>query len=500
MTAARKTTSNIAGLMLAKVLRAPLWLLISAVLARVLEPEGLGTWSMILAAATFLNQLLLHWTQSITQRFGRGEWLASGRLAQTWATRWPALCAGMALVLLLLLVEPFDWARRFYGLSGNLRWFIFPALLTIWLMAEVQGLQQVRERFAALALSPIVADLTLLAVIGLLVVIRNYGGGGTDLNLTLACLTATGVATWLLWLAAALGRGRFAWQRPERGQWRRALLFAAPLIPGFLIGYLAEWCDYFLIRHYYSAYEVGLFHPAYQYLLIMVGLPTALATVLIPQIVAKAGGDGGAAVLQLVKQGAARYTVAWSVLVLPIVALLPEIFAWLLGDRYRGSVALLQILLIAVPGAVVQHVYGIAHFVQGRLAISTSALFGLKCIVNIAVSLTLLPTLGVTGSAIGAATSYLGLQWLFMLDQHRHLGLRHGAGALVLLAAQASAVALAQVDGAGLRLLTAMAASLLILALARRLALFSREDIAAMMPRFLARLEEPCCRLLCRRH
>lgn len=493
MSEARRTTAHIAGLMLAKVLRAPLWLLISAALARVLEPAGLGAWSMILAAATFLNQLLLHWTQSITQRYGRGEWLQTGRLAQTWAVRWPALAVGLAVVVLLLLADPFAWAERFYGLAGELRWFVLPAMLTVWLMAEAQGLQQVRERFAALALSPIVADLLVLATIGLLA-----WKGGIDLGFALACLTAVGCLTWLAWLAAALAGCRPSLRLPEAEPWRRALRFAAPLVPGFVVGYLAEWCDYFLIRHFYSAVEVGLFHPAYQYLLIMVGLPTALATVLIPQVIAKAGG-AAVAVARLVAADAPRYTVAWALVALPVMAVLPAVFAWLLGARYAGSVPVLQILLIAVPGAVVQHVYGIAHFVQGRLAVSTSLLFGVKCLVNLAVSATLLPTLGVAGSAIGAVCSYLVLQWLFLLDQHRHLRLRIGAGAVALLAVQLAGLALALVDGGWTRLLVATLACLALLALARRAALFARDDVAAMIPRPFAALAAPACWLLCGR-
>jgi O-antigen/teichoic acid export membrane protein len=498
MSEPRNTTSSIAGLMLAKVVRVPLWLLISAILARVLEPSGLGTWSMILAAATVLNHLLLHWTQSITQRFGRGEWLASGQLPKTWSTRWPLLVIGMAIVLLLLALEPFAWPERFYGLSGSLHWFILPALLTLWLMAEAQSLQQVRERFAALAASPIIADLALLAMLGLLLLARRYGDGKPDIRVALACITAVGSITWALWLARELRSCGLDGRLPEAGQWRRATRFAAPLIPGFLVGYLAEWCDYFLIRHYYSAYEVGIFHPAYQYLLVMVGLPTALSTVLLPRIVATSGDDKGASVRRLVRHSASRLTVAWSVLVLPLVAFLPGLFAWLLGERYGSSVTVLQILLIAVPGAVVQHVYGIAHFVQGRLIVSTLVLFGLKCLVNIAVSITLLPALGVAGSAIGSAVSYLALQWLFVLDQHRHLELRHGAGAIVLLIAQASGIALSLVSGIFPRLLVAMLSCLLILAWARQAALFSREDVSAMLPRWLACIEGPSQWLLCR--
>lgn len=493
----RRLALGVANLLAAKALRAPLWLLISAMLARVLEPSGLGTWSMILAAATFLNQLLLHWTQSITQRFGRGEWLADGRLNGTWATRWPWLLAGFLIVLLLLTCDLFSWTGRIYGLAGGWHWFILPVLATLWLMAEVQGVQQVRERFFALAWSPISADMVLLVGLGLLLIWKARGGVPA-LEYSLAVVAATGLIVWGVWLAHEMASTKLAWRRPQAFEWKQATLFAAPLIPGFLVGYFAEWCDYFLIRHFYTEHEVGLFHPAYQYVLIMVGLPTALATVLLPRIVASAGSDGGESVRRLVQHHAPQFTVLWVVPTLFVVAILPALFSWLLGPRYDTSIMLLQVLLIAVPGAVVQHVYGMACFVQNRLGVSTLGLFGVKSVVNLALSVTLLPIVGVGGSAIGAAVSYLVLQWLFLLDQSRQLGVRLDSGAVALLAAHCAAVAMAFISGTIPRLAFAIAAGLLLLAWARRATLFSKREVTALIPARLGWIKKPLLSLLCR--
>ncbi len=484
--------------MVAKTIRAPLWLLISALLARVLGPSGLGTWSMILAAATFLNQLLLHWTQSITQRFGRGEWLATKRLDRTWATRWPSLAIGLGIIVFLLLAKPFDWPTRFYGLDDERHWFVFPALLTVWLMAEAQSLQQVRERFGALAWSPVIADLALLAVLGLLLLARDMQGGSLELNLSLACIVAAGLGAWVLWLARELYQTGLTWRLPSRDTWRRAALFAAPLIPGFLIAYLSEWCDYFLIRHFYSEHEVGLFHPAYQYMLILVGLPTAVAVVLLPKVTATADTDDGTGVRTLVAHRAPQLATLWLLFSLAIVAALPALFSLLLGPRYDISVNLLRVLLVAVPGAIVSHIYGIACFVQGRLGVSTLGLFGVKSIVNISISFALLPQLGVIGSALGSAASFLVLQWLFLLDQHIHLRIRLGAGAIALLLAHTFGVMQAFVADTMLRLLLAFVTGLLVLLWARQTSLFARAELSAMIPRRLSWARGTLLKILCR--
>jgi O-antigen/teichoic acid export membrane protein len=452
---------------------------------------------MILAAAALLNQLLLFWTQSITQRFGRSEWVSERCLAVTWATRWPLLGAGLGIALLLVLAEPFDWPRRAYGLDEGMRGYVLLAFLTLWVMAECQGLQQVRERFGRLAWSPITADLVFLAALGTLLFLKIHRGGALGFDLAAACLLGVGLLTWVLWLTLELPGTKLSWSPPSSATWRRAVLFAAPLIPGTLVGYFAEWCDYFLIRNFYSERDVGLFHPAYQYMLILVGLPTAIATVLLPRLAGRADTDGGAGVRLLVERCAPQLTTVWILFSLPIIAILPALFAWLLGPRYEASTDLLRILLVAVPGAIVSHIYGIAYFLQGRLGVATVVLFGVKGLVDFAVSFVLLPKVGVLGSALGSASSYVVLQWLFVLEQHRFMGLRVGSGAAALLVAQLSGIVLAWTEAAGLRLLLLAGLAILTLAWARWVGLFSEEDVSAVVPDRLAWARPALCRVLC---
>lgn len=495
--ALRRDSLGFANLLLAKALRAPLWLLLSAGLARVLSPEGLGAWSMILAAAMLLNQVFLQWTQAITQRFGRGEWLAEQHLNTTVATRWPLLAGGLTLVVLLLAFTPFAWPQRFYGLDHHHSLYVFPVVLTLWLMAEAQGLQQVRERFVALAWSPLLSDFALLVVVAALALAVQHGAHlGRDS--VLAGLYATTLAAWLLWLRQEWRGFTHRWPQPDRAQLQRAAWFALPLVPGFLIGYVAEWGDYFLIRHFYSAHEVGLFHPAYQYLLIMVGLPTALASVLLPKIVAAHDHDNGAAVRALIERHAPQFTALWSMAVLPVAAVLPAVFALLLGAQYTAAVPVLQILLAAVPGAVVLHVYGVACFAQGRLGVSTLGFFGAKSLLNVAVSFYLLPRMGVSGSAFGVVLSYVFLQWLFVWDQRRVLGVASATGAQALVLAQSSGVLLMWVPALPARLALAALMLVVMLLWVRRAALFSDAEVSAIIPARMAWLTPPMQRLLCR--
>lgn len=494
----RRDALDVSQLIFVKAVRVPLWLLVSAMLTHVFEPSGLGTWSMTLSAATFLNQLLLHWTQSITQRFGPGEWSANKRLDGVWALRWPSLALGLGMILCALAFLPFEWAQRFYGLNPEHRWYVLPVVITLWAMSEVQSTQQVSQRFSALAWAPIVADSSLLLCIGLLVYTAPLGAK-PGFDTAMGAIIATGLAVWCCWLMRELSRTRIAWRAPDFDRWHRAARFAIPLVPGFLVAYLSEWCDYFLIQRFYGAHALGLFHPAFQYMLILIGLPTAVVSVLLPRVTTEFDRDGNREIEKLISRTAPQLFLLWGLVSLAAAAVLPGVLLLLLGTQYEQSSILLQVLLIAVPGAMSQHLCYLACFVQGRLWTATVGLFGLKLLVNVGVSLVLLPLLGVAGSALGAALSYLLLQWAFLLDQRRHLQVPLGPVFVALLLIQSAGIALALTPGVWLRLGLCAVLSIGLIAWARRNRIFVPETVAAVIPGRLSALTGPALRLLCRR-
>ncbi len=495
-TLGQQASLGVVNLLLAKAFRAPLWLLLSAAFARVLEPQGLGTWSMLLAAAMFLNQSLLHWTQALTLRFGRREWLDTHGLRKTFSLRTMLLLPGLIVLLGLLLIQPFNWPERFYGLTATEAGFLLPMVIGLWLMAEVQGVQQVREQFGRLAWSPLLADGVMLAVLAVLAwgFQRGMLAQRGDIFLILSMV---GLTVWLLWLIGELRGIGLGWQTPDRSAMHQATQFALPMIPGFLIGYLSEWGDYFLIRYFYSETEVGFFHPAYQYLLIMIGLPTALVSVILPRLVMAADRGDGSSLHLLLERHAAQFGILWGLGALMVSAVLPALFAWLVGGRYPVSASLLQIMAIAIPGAVFQHVHGAAYFVQGRLGVANILFFGIKIALNLALSFWLLPRVGVLGSAIGCGVSYLALQWLFVSDQRCFLKMRFGNAEWSLLFVQLAGIILSFANDLAVRLLVASLEVACLLLWSRCAGLYSPDEIDRVMPPHLRWLVSPICRLLC---
>ncbi|WP_454254981.1 lipopolysaccharide biosynthesis protein [Pseudomonas sp. Marseille-Q8238] len=490
--------SATAALMLARAVRAPLWLLVSALMARVMGPEGLGAWAMLLAAGMLLNQVFVLWSQSITQRFGRLEWEASGQLRRTWATRWPLLFFGGVLVLACFLLAPSEWLSARLDVPEDSLWLIIPIFISLWLMGETQGLQQVRERYLRLAWSPLAADLLLIGVLGALSLMAILGQRLTSLQI-LMVVSFSGAAAWVFMLARELRGSSLSLGVPEKKQVNLALAFSLPLLPGYLVGYLSEWCDYILISHFLDAQAVGFYHPAYQYMLIMVGLPTAVVAVLMPQLVSRVEKVGVESERQLIGRVAPQVMSLWVLATIGLIAFLPALFSWLVGGSFEDSRVILQVLLAAVPGAAATHLYGLGHFVQGRLLTANVGLFGLKLLVNVLLTLILLPVFGVLGAAIAALAGFILVQWLFLIDQHRYLKLPFAGGALVLLLAHLGGLSLVVMESFWARSLIAGLVMLCMLTLVRRANFFSPEEVSAMVPVSLSRTAPILVRLLCRK-
>jgi O-antigen/teichoic acid export membrane protein len=233
-------------------------------------------------------------------------------------------------------------------------------------------------------------------------------------------------------------------------------------------------------------------------MLILIGLPTAVVSVLLPRFTTDFDKNGRLEVEKLIGRTAPQLFVLWGLLSLVAAATLPSLLLLLLGKQFDATSGLLQVLLIAVPGAMSQHICYVACFVQRRLWTATVGLFGLKLLVNVAVSLVLLPRIGVVGSALGTGLSYIALQWAFLIDQRRHLEAPKSSIVIALLLIQGGGVALALTPGIWLRLALCGVWCAGLIAWARRDRIFPAETVAAVIPDRLAALTGPAVRLLCR--
>ncbi len=388
-----------------------------ALLARLVAPEGLGQWALVAAATNVLHALLINWTQPASVRFGREEWTRQHTLAGSWSSRWPWLLLGGTTAILVLWVLPATRAGEFLGLTPSWRWLVIWHFVSLWLAAEVQSLLQATARFYALAALPLAATAGSLLYLWVL----HARGGPTPLLMVLGGVVAASVVVWGVALVRLLRQSRAFGRSPARDGLVRTLRYGWPMIPGFVVGYLSDWGDHLLVRWYFSNREVGLFQAAYQTGMMALTLAVPLTTLLLPRLIDQSVHEPGVEG-RYVTRVFPTLMACWGFASLPLAALLPDAFGLVFGPDFSESRALVSVLSLAIPGAALSQMYSTLFSLQGRLEQSVG-IHVIMTLTNILGSLLLLPLLGPLGAALATAASYLISQHLYVLAQHRHLGL-----------------------------------------------------------------------------
>lgn len=388
-------------------------LLLTGLMARILGPEGVGLWAMIIGLATLLNSGLIAWSQDVSIRFGRDEWRTGRTTIRTWSARWPFVALGFLLASILIFVNPMGWVERLFHLSSVNGMIALSAVVALWLAAEGASLFQVRNDIWALSTWAIIADVFAVLV---LLLIASFGKA-MEWGVV-ALIFASGVVWWI-------GCWR-SWRTPFPGLpnpaadgLARTWQYASPLIPGFLVGYAAAWMGQLLLSRYAGLAEVGVYQMAYQVLVMLMGIGGMVGTIAHPRLIDR--GNDVASMQEFVSRYVPTMLCLWGLLIIPIVVFTPLLLPLLLGERFEQAAGLIAILLIGVPGSVITFLYGVLFSLQGRLFRSTVVLAGTITCLGFAVSLLLVPLYGGYGAAVVLAASHLLSQGAYVYDQHRYL-------------------------------------------------------------------------------
>jgi O-antigen/teichoic acid export membrane protein len=411
-----KELKHFFGLLLLKGIRAVVNFLFIALLARLLGPNGLGEWTMVIAAGTLLHSIFLNWMHSPTIRFGREEWQKKKVITTTWSARLPYLLAGFIIVASLVVLDPVQWMERYFHISGNLTPAVFLAFLGLWLSMETQSFLQLRQAILRLALLPVFIDSPPMLM---LIVILAVGTGGLSEYMLITGLLALSVIFWgmvFFWEARKL---RVLWVRPRIEVVRKTFRYAWPLIPGFLLGYVCGWGNQLLVRYFFTTHEVGLFQAAYQFMILLVGVTAPLGTILLPRLIDREMLSSNAAKEFLTAAGPTVITLGLFLLV-PMVSFSPFCFRILMGSKFSEATPVLVVLCVSIPGSIISTFYWSFFDLQGRLWRPTVIYGGVMSALNILIALILLPRIGILGSAVATSISYLVAQFLYLFDQHRY--------------------------------------------------------------------------------
>lgn len=410
------TVKNFITLIISQGLRIPLSILSMALLGRLLGPDGMGRWAMVVATATLLYTVLLNWTQAPNVRFGCEEWEHKKTLSITWANRWPLLLIGFLIALFLLIFQPFGWLKHFSGNPSSWWIYVFFYFFGIWLMAESQNLLQIIGRMTYLAIVPVIAAGILVIFFGIIsLTIHNP----VKLEFVMSGIISLSLLFWGFIWVTEFRRIKCEWKWPVIKRVKEIFIYAWPLFPGFFVGYISDWGDQLILQTFFSSHEVGLFQASYQTMLACLGLSTPMTTIFLPKLIAKGSRDINA-VNRYINKVVPTIVTIWTTAMVLLITILPFIFLLVMGAKYVEATPILLVLSIAVPGAVILNLYTVLFSLQGRL-VQSVVINAIMTAVNVLVSLVLIHFVGPLGAAYGSGISYLVSQLLYIFDQHYFL-------------------------------------------------------------------------------
>ena len=389
-----------------------------AILARFLDPSGLGRWTLLVAAATFFHSICANWLQQDPfLRFGKEDWTRTGNLRRTWGVRLPLLTVGILLSLIgFTLLWP--WFKTFFQLSQPDGLLAFAYFMSLVISLEVQTVLQITGRMDRMALAP---ALIAAASVPLYFVLwrSQLPSHRVEISLFETLLLIT-----LIWLA--VGTPEVLKTRPSFSGWDRSLahamlVYAAPILPTTALGYLMNWGNQVLIHRSFSNHEVGLYQSAFQVHGLMVSLAVPFTTILVPRLVDRHLEDP-TAMHRFVRSVTPTLFCLWLLAVIPAVVILPALFVRVYGASFSEGVAPLTALLVSTPLCALGQIYTGLFTVQGRLGKMFWIIFAMVA-VNLLGAWVLVPHDRITVQTVALAFSagFSLAQFLMFYYQHRVL-------------------------------------------------------------------------------
>lgn len=397
-----------------KVVAVTIYVLAPVLVGRMLGAEGVGRWTLLVAAGTLLHTALINWTHMSTVRFGTEEWTTRHSLHQTLGSRLPLLVTSITVAAILLMAQPGRWLERWFSASPSDWWLVALVAISVWFAAEAQAALQAAGRLVWQAIAaPVLAIASMAALVSLFV------SGHSSLSRAIVAFTLPPILGWsAVWIYNLARSQTRLVDLTLHDTWRH-LQYAAPVLPTFALGYLSDWGDHLLLSRYASVTEVGLFGVAYQCMVTTMSASGTLVTMLLPRLITKELAKPGSMRTYLEEEAPTLYSL-WMLGTIWVVALLPLAIERVVGPGLTASVGLLLVLFIVVPASVVASLYTVLFNVQQRMGRMLVYLFAMA-VTNLVVSVQLIPHYGSLGAAIGTVLSYVVYQASYIQDQHRTL-------------------------------------------------------------------------------
>jgi len=376
-------------------------------LARGLQPEGRGTYALVvLVPSTAVVLTNLGFGAAATRQVAQLPHAAGRIVANAFV-----LALGVGLLTTLLLYGGGDAYARFAGLGGRNEAILFATLAMPLLLYD---------RYSSAILTghkEILASYAIKLVQAVAFASFLFAGFLHERTVPMAVLC------WLGSIALADLCAWFAMHRRVHGErrldtdlLRDALRFGSRLLPGAIALYLLQRSDLFLLRLMKLPTEdIGIYAVAGMLALLFQMLGTSIERAFLPRVLRSRGEDAS----RLTALVSRCFVLTMVPTMIALIVLARPGIPFVFGGKYSGAWTPFALLL---PGIVVGTV-GLfcngdlqSRGMPGRGSLAAS----LALATNLAANLLLIPRLGTTGAALSSLLSY-SLCGLFLAFVYRHV-------------------------------------------------------------------------------
>jgi len=394
---------DLSFLIVAHLLSALFSVICLSLITRILGPEGYAKFSLFQTMTLFFFFLGINWTNTAVMRYGKEEFLKTGKINETFWAR------NILLLFSILICTSCLWIFR-KSISSFLHtpeepsflFLVFLYLLSFsvleYLKYIFQGLGQLKKMALIWTEEYLLMTLLLLSILKNIILAKDLDGVIFAAILSIAISIMTGLAFL-----------RIKWFLPfclNVAALKRIFLFSYPLIIGSASIYLIDWIDVWVINQFLPLTDLGIYQLAYRGMMVIQYLSMQAVTVITPLLVSFLTDKREDLILLYLRRIVPQLFMAWTffiVLALNIAKLfIPIIF----GPDFSSSYGPFSFLILGVS------FYGMISLLSP--IITTYELIQFSTMVNVLVGilklmfdLALVPRLGIYGAA-------LSTEWVFL--------------------------------------------------------------------------------------
>ncbi len=224
-----------------------------------------------------------------------------------------------------------------------------------------------------------------------------------------------GLAQIAILLSIALKAGWISFQF-DTSMLRRSIIYAVPLVPNVLAGWIAGFSDRMILSYYGRLDEAGLYSVAYQIAFVLYVFNDAMTQVQGPISMSAMTSDRERARIQIVEF---LLVFLWVISLIYLVLALfsRELLAWFVHERFHEAYKLVAILgLLYILSGAYRIFTVIVSFFNKTWIISTGAI--LQALISIALNFSLIPVFGMYAAAWSSVISLsIYTAWIVIWSQ-----------------------------------------------------------------------------------